>query len=106
MKGIYLSKGRYNARIASMNKNVHLGSFPTSGEAARAYDAACFVLGRPLSSYNNPAIAVETALIHKMVSLLHAKGCLTEEIAELKQTYDDLRSYALIRIAEAMGDND
>ena len=107
MTGIYVTdRGMYNARIQVRDKLVHLGSFPTSGQAARAYDTACFVLGRPLSKYNNPDLQIDAAHVHKTVSMLHTKGALAGTITELKDRYDDIRDYALYILAEGVQKDD
>ena len=40
LKGVYLLKGRWKAKIGVKGKSIHLGTFDTAIEAAKAYNKA------------------------------------------------------------------
>ena len=44
--------GRFSAEIRAAGRRVYLGTFPSAYEAARAYDTAAWVLGRPRRTMN------------------------------------------------------
>lgn len=54
-KGVYRLYGKYRAKIGINKKQIHLGTFGTPEEAARAYDAAAKRLHGEFAYLNFPA---------------------------------------------------
>lgn len=97
--GIYAANNKYNARITVDKKSVHLGAFDTEEAAARAYDVAAMLLGRPLNSLNFPDKRFTLPEVQATMMLLHSKAAV--EIPSLDE-YRALQMKALSSMIEAV----
>jgi hypothetical protein len=96
MKGLYHPNNEPNlwaARITRGKKGIYLGAFETEVEAAKVYDAACWIYGKVPSAYNYPYEPVNRNMVMKVLALLRDKGALTnEDIVAISNRYDILNS--------------
>lgn len=53
-KGVYLDRGKYRAKIGFNNKLLHIGTYSTAEEAARAYDIRAKKLYKEFAKLNFP----------------------------------------------------
>jgi hypothetical protein len=91
-KGWYTTPiGKYNARISYQGKSIHLGSFEVAEQAEEAYDAACKLVGKPVSSYNDPTRKFDREYLAAMLMSMQARGLDVEAMS-----YDIIASLGIV----------
>lgn len=77
-KGVYATvTNKFASRITIKGKMVSLGTYDTPTEAEKVYDAVCYILGKPPSSYNNPNHSFNRGYLESVLSMLRDKDVLS-----------------------------
>ena len=98
-KGVYKASGKFNARIFVDKKQVHIGRYETPEEAAKAYDAASYVLHRVDANF--PNVIVPIGIQQRMLKVLVGKGAL--EVADLDMAMEDLITEQTLILRQILG---